>query len=81
MAVSFRCNDAYDLLGGQALVLIGRWQKRETIPEDFAPPWLFELPKPLFQSEVECEAVDMKMIFYSHANQKSKTHFQRKVLH
>ena len=25
-------------------------------------------PKPLFQSEVKCEAIDMKMTFYSHAN-------------
>ena len=28
--------------------------------------------KPLFQSEAKCEAIDMKMILYSHAN---KTHF------
>ena len=25
-------------------------------------------PKPLFQSKVKCEAIDMKMTFYSHAN-------------
>ena len=30
------------------------------------------MPKPLFQSEAKCEAIDMKMSFYSHAN---KTHF------
>ena len=24
--------------------------------------------KPLFQSEAKCEAIDMKMIFHSHAN-------------
>ena len=64
MASSFRCDDVRDLSGGQALVMSGRWQKRETIPEVFAPPWLFELPKPLFQSEAECEAIDMEMIFY-----------------
>ena len=32
-------------------------------------------PKPLFQSEAKCEAIDMKMISYSHAN---KTHFHKK---
>ena len=32
-------------------------------------------PEPLFQSEAKCEAIDMKMIFHSHAN---KTHFQNK---
>ena len=31
--------------------------------------------KPLFQSEAECEAIDMKIIFYSHAN---KTRFHKK---
>ena len=55
--------------------MICRWQKRETIPEVFAPPWFFELAKPLFQSEAECEAIDMEMIFYSHTN---KTHFHKK---
>ena len=35
-------------------------------------------PKPLFQSEAKCVAVNMKMIFSSHAN---KTHFHIKVLH
>jgi len=34
--------------------------------------------KPLFQSEAQCEAIDMKMIFYSHAN---RTHFNIKLLH
>ena len=29
-------------------------------------------PKPLSQSEAKCEAIDMKMSFYSHTN---KTHF------
>ena len=29
--------------------------------------------EPLFQSEARCKAIDMKMIFYSHAN---KTHFR-----
>ena len=33
-------------------------------------------PKPLFQSEAKCEAIDMKAIFYYHA---SKTHFHKKV--
>ena len=33
-----------------------------------------ELPKPLFQSEGECEAITITMIFYSHAN---KTHFRK----
>ena len=33
--------------------------------------------KPLLQSEAKFKAIDMKMIFYSHAN---KTHFPRKVL-
>ena len=32
-------------------------------------------PKPLFQSEAKCEAIDVKMIFSSHAN---KTHFHMK---
>ena len=32
-------------------------------------------PKPLFQSEAECETIEVKMIFYSHAN---KTHFHKK---
>ena len=31
--------------------------------------------KPLFQSEAKCRAIDMEMIFYSHAN---KTHFHNK---
>ena len=31
--------------------------------------------KPLFQSEATCEAIDKKMISYSHAN---KTHFDKK---
>ena len=30
---------------------------------------------PLFQSEAECKAIDMKTIFNSHAN---KTHFHKK---
>ena len=30
---------------------------------------------PLFQSEAKCEAIDMNMIFYSHAN---RTHFHKK---
>ena len=30
--------------------------------------------KPLSQSEAKCEAIDMKMIFYSHAN---KAHFHK----
>ena len=34
-------------------------------------------PNPLFQSEAKCEAIDMKMIFYSHAN---KTHFHKNGL-
>ena len=34
-------------------------------------------PKPLFQSEAMCEAIDMKMTRYSHANE---TLFTRKVL-
>ena len=34
--------------------------------------------KPPFQSEAKCEAIDMKMIFDSHAN---KTYFHEKVLH
>ena len=31
--------------------------------------------KALFQSEAKCEAIDMKMIFYSHAN---KTYFHHR---
>ena len=31
--------------------------------------------KPVFQSEVKCKAIDMKMNFYSHVN---KTHFHKK---
>jgi len=31
--------------------------------------------KPLFQSEVKWEAIDMKTIFFSHAN---KTHYNKK---
>ena len=31
--------------------------------------------KPLFQSKAKCEAIDLKMIFYSHAN---RTHFHNK---
>ena len=34
--------------------------------------------RPLFQSEAKCEAIDMKIIFYSHTNQ---THYPRRVLH
>ena len=33
------------------------------------------VPKPLFQSEAKCEAIDMKRIFNYHAN---KTHFHNK---
>ena len=32
-------------------------------------------PKPLFQSEAKCKAVNKKLIFYSHAK---KTHFLKK---
>ena len=32
-------------------------------------------PGPLFQNEVQCSALDMEMIFHSHAN---KTHFNQK---
>ena len=32
-------------------------------------------PKPLFQSEAKCEAIDIKMFFYSHSN---KRHFHKK---
>ena len=36
-------------------------------------------PKPLFQTEAKCEAIDMKIIVYSHANE---THFHSsKVFH
>ena len=38
------------------------------------PPFLSCL-KLLFQSEAKCEAIDFKMIFYSHAN---RTHFHNK---
>ena len=31
-------------------------------------------PKPLFHNEAKCEAIDMKVIFYSHAN---KTFFSQ----
>ena len=31
------------------------------------------LPKLLFQNEAKCEAIDMKMIFHSHAN---KSHYR-----
>ena len=31
--------------------------------------------KPLFENEAKCQAIDMTIIFYSHAN---KTHFQKK---
>ena len=75
MATSFRLQRYLGSFGWTSLVMIGRWQKRETIPEVFAPLWLFELPKPLFQNEAECEAIDMEMIFYSHTN---KTHFHKK---
>ena len=36
---------------------------------------LLTFPKPLFQSDAKCEAIDMKMAFHSHAN---KTHFHEK---
>ena len=29
-------------------------------------------PKPLFQSEAKCEAIDVKNIFYSHANKQER---------
>ena len=32
-------------------------------------------PNPLFHNEAKCEAIDMKIIFYSHAN---KTYFHKK---
>ena len=32
-------------------------------------------PQPLFQNEAKCEAIDMKMSYYSHVN---KTHFHKK---
>ena len=44
----------------------GRWDLMLTFPCR---------PKPLFQSEAKCEAIDVKMISYSHAN---KTHFHKK---
>ena len=33
-------------------------------------------PKPLFHNEAKCEAIDMKVIFYSHAN---KTYFHKRL--
>ena len=36
---------------------------------------------PLFQSEAKCEAIDMNMIFYSHANRTHFHIFTRKGLH
>ena len=75
MATSFRLQRYLGSFGWTSLVMICRWQKRGTIPEVFAPPWFFELAKPLFQSEAECEAIDMEVIFYSHTN---KTHFHKK---
>ena len=33
-------------------------------------------PKPLFHNEAKCEAIDMKLIFYSHAN---KTFFHKRL--
>ena len=44
-------------------------------PRSLCASLVFELAKPLFQSEAECEAIDMEMIFYSHTN---KTHFHKK---
>ena len=35
---------------------------------------MFTCPKPLFQSDVKWEDIDMKMGFYSHVN---KTHFHK----
>ena len=33
-------------------------------------------PKPLFHNEAKCEAIDMKVFFYSHAN---KTFFHKRL--
>ena len=43
--------------------------------------WLFDLVNKRFpscpvQSEAKCEAIDMKILFYSHAN---RTHYHKKV--
>ena len=73
MATSFRLQRYLGSFGWTSVSY--DWSIAETIPEVFAPPWLFELAKPLFQSEAECEAIDMEMIFYSHTN---KTHFHKK---
>ena len=35
----------------------------------------FRVAKPLFQSEAKCEAIEMEMMLYSHANE---THFLKK---
>ena len=34
-------------------------------------------PKPLFQNKAKCKAIDIKIIFYSHANE---THFHKKSI-
>ena len=52
---------------------------RWVVEQDFH--WNKSFPschKPLFQGEAQCEAIDMKMIFYSHAND---THYHNKILH
>ena len=47
----------------------------DSFPETFNYRPLSSCHKPLFQSEAKCEAIDLKMIFYSHAN---RTHFHNK---
>ena len=37
--------------------------------------------RPLFQCELKCEAIDMKILIYSYVNYNYKTHFHKKVLH
>ena len=53
----------------ELLPLVGQFPTRKKISRPFP-----SYPKPL-SSEAKCEAIDMKLIFYSHAN---KTHFLKR---
>ena len=64
---------------GRVLQKQRRWP-RQLEKQKGSGPFL-SFPKPLFQSEVECEAIDMKIIFLSQKEMQIKLIFTRKVLH
>ena len=78
--------DIYGFVEGKLLDGTGGWVCKGGEGESFSAITIYQIggkgsklfpscPKPLFQSEAKCEAIDMKTTFYSRGN---KTHFREK---